>query len=38
VADINRIGVDSSTDVPRDIEIRVGETTRLDIEIDTGIR
>jgi len=30
--------VDSTTDVPRDTEIRVGETTWLDIEIDTGIR
>ena len=38
VADINGIGVDSSADVPRNIEIRAGETTRLDIEIDTGIR
>ena len=38
VADINRIGVDSSADVPREIEIRAGETTRLDIAIDTGIR
>jgi hypothetical protein len=38
VVDVNRTGVDSSTDVPREVEIRAGETTRLDIAIDTGIR
>jgi hypothetical protein len=36
--DINRIGVDSSKDVPARVEIKSGITTRLDIDIDTGIR
>jgi hypothetical protein len=38
VADINRLGVASSGDVPREVEIRAADTTRLDIAIDTGIR
>ena len=36
VVDINRIGVDSSSDIPKQIEIQSGITVRLDI--DTGIR
>ena len=36
--DINRIGMDSSDDVPQRVEIQLGITTRLDIDIDTGIR
>ena len=36
--DINRIGMDSSDDVPQQVEIQLGITTRLDIDIDTGIR
>ncbi len=36
--DINRIGIDSSSDVPKKIEIRPKETVELDIDIDTGIR
>ena len=36
--DINRIGIDSSDDVPQQVEIQLGITTRLDIDIDTGIR
>lgn len=36
--DINRLGIDSSSDVPRQVEIRANETVRLDIDIDTGIR
>jgi len=36
--DINRIGVDYSNDVPKQVEIKSGTTFRLDIEIDTGIR
>lgn len=36
--DINRIGIDHSSDVPRQVEIKSGITTRLDIDIDTGIR
>ncbi len=38
VVDINRIGVDYSEQVPREIEIRSGETVVFDIDIDTGIR
>ena len=38
IVDINRIGVDSSSDVPKQIEIQSGITVRLDIDIDTGIR
>lgn len=38
LVDINRIGVDSSPDVPVLIDIEAGETTTLDIDIDTGIR
>ncbi|UCG54120.1 MAG: hypothetical protein JSV32_05840 [Dehalococcoidia bacterium] len=38
MVDINRIGVDSSSDVPKQIEILSGITVRLDIDIDTGIR
>ena len=36
--DINRIGIDYSSDVPRQVEIMAGMTFRLDIDIDTGIR
>jgi len=36
--DINRIGIDSSSDVPKRVEINSGLTTKLDIDIDTGIR
>lgn len=36
--DINHLGVDSSGDVPLKIEIKSGETVRVDIDIDTGIR
>jgi len=36
--DINRIGIDHSGEVPARIEIRSGETVKLDIDIDTGIR
>ncbi len=38
IVDINRIGIDSSSDVPLEIEIRPVETVELDIDIDTGIR
>jgi hypothetical protein len=38
VVDINRIGVDLSSEVPKQIEIQSGITVRLDIDIDTGIR
>jgi hypothetical protein len=36
--DINRIGVDFSKGLPAQVEIKSGITTRLDIDIDTGIR
>ena len=36
--DINRIGVDYSGEVPKQVEIKSGLTFKLDIEIDTGIR
>ncbi|MFC2008728.1 hypothetical protein ACFLUT_01585 [Chloroflexota bacterium] len=36
--DINRIGIDNSSDVPKEVTITSGETVRLDIDIDTGIR
>jgi len=38
VVDINRIGIDSSSVVPSEVEILSQITTRLDIDIDTGIR
>ena len=31
-------GIDSSPDVPQTIELEAGQTVRLDINIDTGIR
>lgn len=36
--DINHIGIDSSSDVPKQVEIVAGSTYILDIDIDTGIR
>ena len=36
--DINYTGIDTSEDVPRQVEIMSGITFRLDINIDTGIR
>jgi hypothetical protein len=38
VIDINRIGIDHSSEVPTNIEIKSGETIQLKIDIDTGIR
>ncbi len=38
VIDINRIGVDSASNLPMTIEIIEQQVTRLDIDIDTGIR
>ena len=38
VVDINRIGIDHSSEVPAEVEIKPLETVRLDIDIDTGIR
>jgi hypothetical protein len=36
--DIRHQGIDRSPDLPKNITIRAGETVRLDISIDTGIR
>lgn len=36
--DINRIGIDRSSNVPKEIEIISGKTIVLDIDIDTGLR
>ena len=38
VVDINNIGIDRRADVPREVEIKAGQTAKLDIDIDTGIR
>jgi hypothetical protein len=38
VVDINRIGIDRGIDLPKTVEIVSGRVTRLDVEIDTGIR
>ena len=38
IVDINHIGIDISSDVPSEVEINSQLTTRLDIDIDTGIR
>ncbi|UCD10220.1 MAG: hypothetical protein JSU79_06170 [Dehalococcoidales bacterium] len=38
VVDINHLGIDTSSDVPSEVEITSQLTTRLDIDIDTGIR
>jgi hypothetical protein len=38
VIDINYVGIDRSPDVPKQVEVKAGQTTTLDIEIDTGIR
>ncbi|MDD5190792.1 MAG: hypothetical protein PHE50_07105 [Dehalococcoidales bacterium] len=36
--DINDNGLDRSSEVPKNISIKSGETMKLDINIDTGIR
>ena len=38
VIDINRVGIDHSSEVPVEVEIKPLETIQLDIDIDTGIR
>lgn len=38
VVDINHAGIDTAADLPREIEITRQGVTRLDIDIDTGIR
>jgi hypothetical protein len=34
--DINRVGMDRGQDLPKIVDIRPGQITRLDIAIDTG--
>ena len=38
VVDINHAGIDMAKELPKKVEIRSGQVTRLDVEIDTGIR
>jgi hypothetical protein len=38
VIDINRAGIDRGIDLPTTVTILSGHATRLDVEIDTGIR
>ncbi len=38
VVDINHVGIDMAKDLPHTVEIVAGQTTRLDVDIDTGIR
>ena len=38
VVDIRNQGIDRSQELPKTVTIREGETIRLDISIDTGIR
>ena len=36
--DINHAGIDSAAGLPAEVEILAGQTTQLDVDIDTGIR
>jgi hypothetical protein len=38
MVDINHLGIDTAKDLPKEIVITNQEVTRLDIDIDTGIR
>jgi hypothetical protein len=38
IVDINRGGIDNSSEVPKKIEIQSGQIVIVDIDIDTGIR
>jgi hypothetical protein len=38
VVDINRTGIDRAAGLPQSVDIQAGQVTRLDIDIDTGIR
>jgi hypothetical protein len=38
VVDINHVGIDTAKDLPATVEIVAGQVTRLDVDIDTGIR
>jgi hypothetical protein len=36
--ELDRRGIDFSKDLPRVVTITAGQTTRLDVNVDTGIR
>jgi hypothetical protein len=36
--ELDRRGIDRTADLPRAVTIAAGQTTRLDLSIDTGIR
>ena len=38
VVDINHAGIDMAKELPKTVEIKAGQVTRLDVDIDTGIR
>lgn len=38
VIDINKLGMDSSNDVPKEIDVEAGGIVELNVNIDTGIR
>jgi len=38
VVDINHAGIDMAKELPQTVEIGSGQVTRLDVDIDTGIR
>ena len=38
MVDINHVGIDRGVDLPATVKIEAHEVTRLDVEIDTGIR
>jgi hypothetical protein len=38
VVDINHVGIDTAKELPKTVEIVAGQVTRLDVDIDTGIR
>jgi hypothetical protein len=38
VVDINHAGIDRAADLPKTVQISAGQVTRLDVDIDTGIR
>ena len=38
VVDINHAGTDMAKELPQTVEIVAGQVTRLDVDIDTGIR
>ena len=38
MVDINHAGIDSAAGLPAEVEVLAGQITRLDVDIDTGIR